>query len=143
MMGLQQLIYVGTQYPQEFRRLLDTSDYPFAISSINITVRIIQHFLIFYLQLNNAEHMHPDYRLAPARVLKNFCRLNVMHERVIDELYVYMLFRTHEEWAKLKARNESIMNFKRAIMSASNLLERLLRIEEDDLFNLIISNNKL
>lgn len=87
--------------------------------------------------------MHTDYRLAPARVLKAFSTLSNDDQRVIDELYVYMLFRTHEEWAKLKAKSESIMNFKRAIMFASEIMERFLRLEDEDLFNRIVSYNRL
>ncbi|CAG9332376.1 unnamed protein product [Blepharisma stoltei] len=122
--GLQQILYLATHYPQEYKQFIESAtDYSFCISALNVT-----HFYMYYFQLlENRAVGIPGLRRAALKPMKVFCGLNLLDSDAINEIFVAAVFKMHAEWQELKkTRKVNVMNFPTVIIRAVNYVEDIL-----------------
>ena len=137
--GLEQLLYLSTTYPQEFKdMILSSSSYSFAISALNITVKFTQHILMGFFQL----HKHiavgiPGCRTLDIEILKTFCSLNVQSLEIIHELYSAGVMKMHKTWMEMnKKGNLNLMQFQPAVLAGANFIVGVLETKPKSMLEL-------
>ncbi|OMJ79801.1 hypothetical protein SteCoe_20105 [Stentor coeruleus] len=132
--GLEQLVFLSSTYPQEYKAMLEAANnYSFAISVLNIT-----HLLMCYFQLHKLTAVGiTGGKTLGIRYLQCFCRLNAVSLDTINELYVAAVIKMHDTWKDMnKVKKLNVMQFSAAILAAGDFVVSLLESQPEDILQL-------
>lgn len=83
---------------------------------------------MYYFQLFQVGTVVTQERRASARIMKAFCILNSQDQSAIDEIFCATVLKMHVDWIELaKDPKINMMHFRRAIISATEYMENVLR----------------